>query len=56
MADPKATISLSNSETTIELPVLDGSEGPQVIDVRSLGGAGYFTYVPGFMATAACEL
>ena len=55
MADPKATISLSNSETTIELPVLDGSEGPQVIDVRSLGGAGYFTYDPGFMATAACE-
>src|ERR1700681_1163548 len=41
---------------SIELPVLAGSIGPKVIDVRKLyGQTGYFTYDPGFMATAACR-
>src|SRR6202163_4337316 len=41
---------------SIELPVLEGSVGPKVIDVRSLyAKTGYFTYDPGFMATAACR-
>src|ERR1700676_2139217 len=41
---------------SIELPVLQGSVGPKVIDVRSLyAKTGYFTYDPGFMATAACR-
>jgi citrate synthase len=40
---------------TIDLPVLSGNTGPDVIDVRSLVSEGYFTYDPGFMSTAACE-
>ncbi|HEX3952378.1 MAG TPA: citrate synthase [Stellaceae bacterium] len=41
---------------SIELPVLDGSIGPKVIDVRKLyAQTGMFTYDPGFMATAACR-
>src|SRR6266852_2103809 len=41
---------------SIELPVIDGSIGPKVIDVRKLyAQTGYFTYDPGFMATAACR-
>src|SRR5260370_25865948 len=41
---------------SIELPVIEGSIGPKVIDVRKLyAQTGYFTYDPGFMATAACQ-
>jgi citrate synthase len=41
---------------SVELPVLEGSIGPKVIDVRKLyAQTGYFTYDPGFMATAACR-
>ncbi len=38
-----------------KLPIYDGTLGPDVIDVRSLSGAGTFTYDPGFVSTAACE-
>jgi citrate synthase len=38
------------------LPVMDGSVGPKVIDVRRLyGDTGYFTYDPGFTSTGSCE-
>src|SRR6478672_5424233 len=41
---------------SVELPVIEGSVGPKVIDVRKLyAQTGYFTYDPGFMATAACR-
>jgi citrate synthase len=41
---------------TIELPVLAGSVGPDVIDIRTLyRDAGVFTYDPGFTSTASCE-
>ena len=37
-------------------PVLDGTVGPRVIDIRKLyAQTGHFTYDPGFMATAACR-
>ncbi len=43
-------------KTNIELPLIHGTIGPQVIDVRKLyGETGYFTYDPGFTATASCE-
>ncbi len=40
--------------TLLKLPVYRGTLGPDVIDIRELGQAGYFTYDPGFMATASC--
>ncbi|HEY9219602.1 MAG TPA: citrate synthase [Phenylobacterium sp.] len=41
---------------TVELPVLSGTEGPDVIDVRKLyAEADVFTYDPGFTSTASCE-
>src|SRR5580658_4576094 len=55
---PTGTMTLTDNSTgkSIELPVLSGSVGPKVIDVRSLyAKTGYFTYDPGFMATAACR-
>ena len=39
----------------IELPILKGTLGPEVIDIRALGSHGYFTYEPGFVSTASCN-
>jgi len=51
----KATISFDSDTPAIELPILKGSLGTDVIDIRSLGKHGIFTYDPGFMSTAACD-
>ena len=54
MAEKNATLTLPTGEV-IDLPVLKGSYGPDVVDVSGLLKAGYFTYDPGFMSTAATE-
>jgi citrate synthase len=49
-----ATLSVDGKD--IACPVLEGSVGPQVIDIRKLyGQTGMFTYDPGFTSTASCE-
>jgi citrate synthase len=49
-----ATISVGGKDVT--LPVLKGSVGPDVVDIRKLyGETGAFTYDPGFTSTASCE-
>ena len=50
-------VKLSDGRTTeVDLPLIHGTVGPKVIDVRRLyGETGYFTYDPGFTATASCE-
>jgi len=41
---------------TKDYPVLQGSVGPEVVDIRKLyANTGRFTYDPGFTSTAACE-
>ena len=41
---------------TVELPVLKGVSGPEVVDIRKLyAEADVFTYDPGFTSTASCE-
>ena len=54
MAESKATLSIDGKVIT-DLPILKGTAGFDVIDIRTLGSQGYFTYDPGFMATASCE-
>jgi len=54
MAESKASLSINGKEVA-ELPILSGSAGNDVIDIRTLGSSGYFTYDPGFLATASCE-
>src|ERR1700704_4052078 len=40
----------------LEFPVLTGTLGPEVIDIRTLyAKTGRFTYDPGFMSTASCS-
>ena len=47
---------LNAGKKAIQLPVMHGSEGPNVIDIRKLyAETGSFTYDPGFTSTASCE-
>ena len=47
---------LTYGDKSVELPVLSGTTGPDVIDIRKLYGAtDAFTFDPGFTSTAACE-
>jgi citrate synthase len=52
----EATAKLVIGDKTYEFPVLSGSVGPDVIDIRSLySQTGLFTYDPGFTSTAATD-
>ena len=50
-----AELHLSDTTTPLDLPVISGSVGPDVVDVRSLVSKGIFTFDPGFVSTASCE-
>ncbi|MDR6358049.1 citrate synthase [Pseudomonas psychrotolerans] len=54
MADKKAQLIISGADP-VDLPVMSGTLGPDVIDVRNLTSTGVFTFDPGFMSTASCE-
>jgi citrate synthase len=52
------TVTFVNNQTnqSVELPVIKGTEGPSVIDIRKLyAETGYFTFDPGFTSTASCN-
>lgn len=51
----KATISFDNDKAPVELPILSGTLGNDVIDIRKLGAQGIYTYDPGFLSTASCS-
>ncbi|MBL8541995.1 MAG: citrate (Si)-synthase, partial [Betaproteobacteria bacterium] len=57
MGDTKtATLTVSHITKSVDLPILSGTIGPDVVDIRSLTGkTGVFTFDPGFMATASCK-
>ena len=53
---PKATVTFSDGTPTVELPIVRGAVGPDVIDIRKLySSTGKFTYDPGFLSTASCN-
>ena len=52
------TFTLINDKTgdKYKLPVIDGTTGPSVIDVRALyGETDHFTFDPGYTSTGSCE-
>ena len=54
--DKKLILSDPETGKQWELPVLKGSVGPDVLDIRKLyAQSGYFTYDPGFTSTASCD-
>ena len=67
MSQDRSTASAKSSNTNVTLidntsgneatlPLIAGTDGPMVIDIRSLyAETGYFTFDPGFVATGSCE-
>ncbi|MEC3949525.1 citrate synthase [Sphingobium sp. HWE2-09] len=54
MSDNNATLTVGADAK--DYAIMDGTVGPQVIDVRKLyANTGMFTYDPGFTSTASCE-
>ncbi len=52
--EKKATLILPDGRR-FDFPVLSGTIGPEVVDIRSLyAQAGVFTYDPGYQSTASC--
>jgi len=54
VADKQAKLNLGDQQA--DFPILQGSVGPDVVDIRKLyAQTGMFTYDPGFTSTASCE-
>jgi citrate synthase len=54
----RKTVTVTDNATgkSTDMPLLDGTIGPQVIDIRKLyNDLGHFTFDPGFTATGSCE-
>ncbi len=50
------TVSVDGTNKSAALPVISGTIGPDVVDIRKLyDQLGVFTYDPGYGATASCE-
>ena len=49
-----ATLTLDDGRS-VELPILSGTLGQDVIDIRELSKLGMFTYDPAFLSTASCS-
>ncbi|TMG84156.1 MAG: citrate (Si)-synthase [Betaproteobacteria bacterium] len=55
MTDRNATLTFDDGSPSVTFPVMPGTIGPDVVDIRTLyGKTGKFTYDPGFLSTAAC--
>ena len=55
-ASKSFTLTDNQSGQSFDLPVIDGSVGPSVLDVRRLyGETGHFTYDPGYTSTGSCD-
>jgi citrate synthase len=48
-----ATLTMDDGRS-VELPILTGTLGPDVLDIKNLGKLGLFTYDPAFFSTASC--
>jgi citrate synthase len=56
--EPVETVTVIDNSTgnQVELPLVKGTDGPKVIDIRRLyTDLGYFTYDPGYTVTGSCE-
>ncbi len=50
------TVTDNRTGKSFDLPIMPGTMGPEVIDVRKLyADQGFFTYDPGFTSTGSCE-
>ena len=55
MSDQHVSITDHSSGKSLDLPVIKGTEGEPTLHIKALPSTlGYFTYDPGFTATASC--
>jgi len=51
-----ATLTFSDGSPELKFPIIAGTIGPEVIDIKTLyGKSGRFTYDPGYLSTASCN-
>lgn len=55
MSNKKAHLTVEGTDVNVEMPVLQGTLGQDVIDISNVTKTGCFTFDPGFGATASCE-
>ena len=55
MENRKVTLTYNDGKDSLDFPVLPGTLGPDVVDIRTFAKTGMFTFDPGFLATSACE-
>jgi citrate synthase len=54
--DPQFVTLTMPDGKSVQLPILEGTAGPNMIDIRTLyQKTGMFTYDPGFTCTGSCE-
>jgi citrate synthase len=54
----RQTVTVTDNVTnkSVDMPLLDGTMGPSVVDIRRLySDLGHFTFDPGYTATGSCE-
>ena len=50
------TATIKVGDKSVDLPVLKGTDGPDVVDIRKLyAQADVFTFDPGYTSTGSCE-
>ena len=55
MSNPRVVVTDESTGQSLELPVISGTEGEPTLQIKALPSTlGYFTYDPGFTATASC--
>ena len=55
MSDQRVIITDESTGQSLELPIIRGTEGEPTLQIKALPSTlGYFTYDPGFTATASC--
>ncbi len=56
MSDKRVKLSEAEAGVLLDMPLLEGSEGPSVFDISKLyRKTGMFTFDPGFLSTASCR-
>ena len=56
MTDKSVKLTEQLSDTSMDMPLLESSEGPSAFDISKLyRDSGMFTYDPGFLSTASCK-
>ncbi|MGH7088936.1 MAG: citrate/2-methylcitrate synthase, partial [Stellaceae bacterium] len=56
--EPRETVTVTDNSNgkSVQLPLLSGTVGPKVVDIRHLySELGVFTFDPGYTATGSCE-